>query len=431
MIPMAPENQSTTQQAVQAAGMPLTPPAAPPAMPSKPETPIKLPKLGKWRILQIAAFAIIGVWTIVNLIWLWMNGIDPKGVLWALWWPGIFLIQYSILSTPWRAITLKELGRMFLLGMSVAFLGAWITEMILVGALTAYPDINPIYQLARTDLFLGAGADISGSIVAPIVEETFKILPVIAFLLIAARGYWKRALGPLDIGLMAGASGAGQLFMENLAREIAGYWGNLGPNRWALIVSPGIRPFYLFPDTYFGDASVWLGHPEAAMLVGLGLGFGLFIRKKFPLWFVIPGIVFIYVVWLHAMVNTFGGAFLRLWWAKILLALHINGGMSMYILALGLLLALAVSMITKFLYLQKDKKATVPAVTKEFLAYVNANPGNPLIIVKKIWSLRHFWSFRHAVGYGMFYARQQKPGERKRGWMRWLISLRNQSLGKA
>ena len=87
-------------------------------------------------------------------------------------------------------------------------------------------------------------------------------------------------------------------------------------------------------------------------------------------------------------------------------------------------------MYTKYVYLQKDKEATVAAVFKEFQEYVKANPGQPLLIVKKLWSLRHFWSFRHAVAYGALYARQQKREEVKKEWIDWLISLRNQSLGK-
>jgi hypothetical protein len=194
------------------------------------------------------------------------------------------------------------------------------------------------------------------------------------------------------------------------------------------VASPGINPFYIFPDMYHGSVSVWMGHPEATMFIGLALGFGLLLRKKIPVWFVIPVLGFLWVVWLHFMINYSLG---RQFWAQLVLGLRLNGGLIGYVLEFGLLIALAVAMYTKFMYLQKDKEATVAATWKEFRAFLKASQGQPLLVVKKLWSLRHFWSFRHAVAYGTFYAKQQKPEERKKDWMVWLVSLRDQALGKA
>jgi hypothetical protein len=53
-----------------------------------------------------------------------------------------------------------------------------------------------------------------------------------------------------------------------------------------------------------------------------------------------------------------------------------------------------------------------------------------MVVAKKLWSLRHFWSFRHAVAYGRFYYKQQKPSEVKRKWVYWLADLREQALGR-
>jgi hypothetical protein len=381
-------------------------------------------------MIQIVAFVVIGIWTVINFALLWSNGITPQGIIWALWWPAIFLLQYTVLMTPWRAITVKEIGRMFLIGMGLVFFASYWGELLLTGIIRAYPNINPLNLILRSGFVLGPGVNILADVASPICEETFKILPVVIFLLIAGRGYWKRALGPLDVALLGGASGAGFLFMENIARFISGYWERIGPNRSSWVASPGFNPFYIFPDMYHGSASVWMGHPEATMFIGLALGCGLMIRKKFPLWPVIPAIAFIWVVWLHFMIN--GSDLLSdLWWGQIVLALHLNGGLIGYVLEFGLLAAMAVAMITKYLYLKTDKKATLAVMLKEFQEYVKATPGQPMLIAKKLWSLRHFWSFRHAVGYGVFYAKQQKQGEVKKEWINWLVSIRNQALGKA
>jgi hypothetical protein len=266
-------------------------------------------------------------------------------------------------------------------------------------------------------------------IASPICEEAIKILPVVIFLIFAGRGYWKRALGPLDVALLGGASGAGFLFMENIARVISGYWERLGPDRSSWVASPGINPFYIFPDMYHGGASIWPGHPEATMFVALALGYGLLIRKKFKLWPIIPVIGFLWITWLHFMIN--GSDLLGdLWWGKIVLALRLNGGLMVYVLELGLLLALAIAMITKYLYLKNDKAATVAVVLKDLQEFIKATPGQPMVVAKKLWSLRHFWSFRHAVAYGRFYYKQQKPSEVKRKWIYWLADLREQALGR-
>jgi hypothetical protein len=324
----------------------------------------------------------------------------------------------------------KELGRMFLIGMGLVFFASYWGELLLTGIIRAYPNINPLNLILRSGFVLGPGVNILADVASPICEETFKILPVVVFLLIAGRGYWKRALGPLDVALLGGASGAGFLFMENIARFISGYWDKLGPNRSVWIASPGFNPFYIFPDMYHGSASVWMGHPEATMFVGLALGFGLMVRKKIFFWPLIPALAFIWVVWLHFMIN--GSDLLgNLWWGQIVLALRLNGGLVGYVLEFGLLAAMIIAMVTKYLYLKTDKMATAAVVLKEFQEYVKATPGQPLLIAKKLWSLRHFWSFRHAVAYGVFYAKQQKPGEVKEDWVRWLIRLRNQALGKA
>jgi len=417
---MTPDQQAVAQQA--------TRPVAPSVPSPKSATGIKLPKLGFWNILRIVVFAILILWTVINIALFWSSGINPSNIVSALWWPGIFFVQFALLTTPWRAVTVKEMGRMFLIGMGIVFFGVIIGESVMVSVITAFPDFNPIYWFLRLDFVLGR-PNFMADVASPIVEEVLKILPVVIFLVVAKRGYWKRSLGPLDVGLLGGACGAGYLFMENLAKEGAGYWSTIGPGRSVREASFGIDPFFLFPDMYHGNVSIWPGHAETAMLIGLCLGFGLLLRKKLPvIWAAIPIVGLLWMIWLHFMINYLESDN-RQFWAQIVMGLHLNGGLFQYVMILGLLLALAVSMITKMLYLSKDKNATVMVVGKETLEYIKANQKEPLLIVKKLWSLRHFWTFRHAVAYGVLYAQQQKPVEQEK-WLPWLHSLRQSALGK-
>ncbi len=405
---------------------PVTPPKATGTVASS--APSKLPKIEFWTAVRIAAFGVIILWTLVNIALFWANGITPRGLIWAIWWPAFFMVQFTVFTTPWRAVKAKEMVRMFLIGMGIVFFAIYFAELAMVGVLTAFPEINPIKAVLSLDFVLGSYDPLS-DVASPIVEEVFKVLPVVIYLLIAGQGYWKRALGPLDIALLCGSVGAGFQFMENIARVTNSYMSTLGWDRSVRPASFGIDPFFLFPDMYHGSVSVWPGHAESAMVIGLFLGFGLLLRKKLPyVWAILPALGMLWMIWLHLLIN-----YLRpgapQFWAKLVMAMDLNGGLVQYVLILGLLLAIGVSIATKFFFLQVDKKATVAVVGKETLEYLKANQKEPLLILKKLWSLRHFWAYRHALAYGALYANQQKPEEREE-WLPWLYGLRQMALGK-
>lgn len=400
----------------------ILPPAAPPVA-----TGFKLPHMSIIGIIRLVILAISIIWSVFNLALLWSNGIDIQAVIWALWWPAIFLVQLLIVTLPWRAVPIKEVGRMFLMGMSVVFFGAYLAELALTAVLTAYPDFNPFYRIITIDFILGTRVDVLSDLASPLCEEVFKILPVILFLLLAGRGYWKRVLGPLDVAILGGASGAGYLFMENIARSTHS-WQSLGPDRWIDTASIHIGPIFLWPDAYHGSVSVWMGHPEVTMFVALCLGFGLFIRKKTKLWSLIPVLGIMWAIWLHFMIN-YADYDSQIFWTKTVIWLNLNGGLLQYVLLLGLLIAIGIATITKFQYVKQDKNATVAAVFKETQDYMKAHQGQTFLIIKKLWSLRHFWAYRHAVAYGLFYMKQQTSKEKSK-WLSWLYALRQQAIGK-
>ena len=420
---MAPDQQPITLQATQQAS-----PATVPEPVAKPSGASKLPVPRLWTIVRIAVFAVITVWSVINLYLLWQSGFEPVDVLKALWVPAIFVIQFTLLTTPWRAVTAKEIARMFLIGMSIVFFGAYLAENFLTDLIeiTMY---NTVYPILAQESLLGPGVDIMSAVSAPIVEEIFKFSPAVIFLLVAGRGYWKRALGPLDVGLLAGASGAGFLFMENMARVAGGWMGSLGWDRTWDSASFGINPFFIFPEMVHGTLTVWPGHAEMAMFIGVCLGFGLLLRKKLPvIWVAVPGFALVWTIWLHFLQNYLVTDNQQAW-SVLVKGLNLNCGLAQYFMILALLAAIAFSMITKYRYLQKEPEATVKVVWKETREYIRTNQKQPLLIVKKLWSLRHFWTFRHAVAYGVFYAKQQKAEDRDK-WLHWLYNLRQMALGK-
>ncbi|HLE82081.1 MAG TPA: hypothetical protein VJA25_12395, partial [Dehalococcoidia bacterium] len=56
---------------------------------------------------------------VISVAALWATGIDPAGVLASIYWPGIFVLQLTVVTAPWRAVPVGRIGLMFLLGMSV------------------------------------------------------------------------------------------------------------------------------------------------------------------------------------------------------------------------------------------------------------------------------------------------------------------------
>ncbi len=138
-------------------------------------------------------------------------------------------------------------------------------------------------------------------VVAPITEEILKVLPVVVFFCLGRNLSWRRITGPLDVMLLAAASGAGFNFIENICRVTDNYWTNLGPDTVALHASLHIGPFYLFPDMIasdmYGVPTVWFGHAELTACIGLAMGLGFYIRKYFKPWWLIPLFVLFWAIW--------------------------------------------------------------------------------------------------------------------------------------
>ena len=63
---------------------------------------------------------------------------------------------------------------------------------------------------------------------------------------------------------------------------------------------------------------------------------------------------------------------------------EIRLGLAIIVLGLGLLVALAVSMYTKYVYLQTDKEAQVSVQLKAFQDFIKATPGEPMKVALKL-----------------------------------------------
>jgi|GEM_PF-3264641 len=293
---------------------------------------------------------------IISLIILSLNGVTPVGMLWAIYWPSLFLLLYVIITTPWRAVPLNKIWIMFLIGMSFVPAITFIAQY----ALYALVNIRDISAFFTSDAVLG-NYDLMSPVVAPVTEEVLKVIPVVLFLWLGGKKLWREVLGPLDVALLAGASGAGFAFFENLLRVTAGDWKELGPDRVVPALSPQIGSIHLFPDmtgsNMYGVPSVWFGHAELTAFVGLAIGLGLYFRNKTRLWPLIPFAALLWAIWDHFIVNYLGPEPFQTW-MQILPALDLYGGLLPYVFLALMIYACYISHRTQAWYIAKEPAAS-------------------------------------------------------------------------
>ncbi|WP_010272577.1 PrsW family intramembrane metalloprotease [Paenibacillus senegalensis] len=140
----------------------------------------------------------------------------------------------------------------------------------------------------------------SQAVVTPIVEEIYKVLPLLVYLFFSRRA---RSLSLIDYGLIGFASGAGFQFVEETARRWISGWFPYGTTllggqsiHWEL--------FDLFPG-YFEES--WLpdrmmpGHALHAALTAIGIGIAIRLYKHYKAYIVIlPGFLLVWSIIGHA-----------------------------------------------------------------------------------------------------------------------------------
>ncbi len=331
---------------------------------------------------------------IVFFIGLWFTRLTPVGILWAVYWPGIFVLQLVIITTPWRIVSLRQVMLMFLLGMSIVLLLTFIVQFIMFALVNLDVIRNTLYSVIGS-------YDLMASVVAPVTEEIFKIAPLVMLLWGGWRGF-KYISGPLDTAVLAGACGAGFDFFENLLRVANNNWLELGPDRGVPVASPQLGPFYIFPDmhgsTAFGNPMVWFGHGEITAFIGLAIGLGWYLRKKSRFWWLIPGAALIWATWDHFLVNYYATPHAYRGWTNILPGLELYGWLLPIVFLLGFFYAIYLSNKTQQWYLTVDRKATLDKSLPALLLSFTARPQS---LLNRCASLLRFWRLRIAVANGM------------------------------
>jgi len=208
----------------------------------------------------------------------------------ALVFPVYFVVLLLLITTFNRTLPVRWVGFAFLYGATiVAFL------VIVIG--------GPVRRV------LGANNVLSYAVFVPLLEETFKLLPLV-FLLIWPRWRHRWTVGATDLLLLGAAIGSGFQFYEDTLRGFLSGWD------FKSILNiydqgPHLGPLYLFPNLGFAVGggrvehipAAFIGHNGAAAFIALTIGWArLFGRRFKPLWLV-PFAVWAWMVVDHGLYN--------------------------------------------------------------------------------------------------------------------------------
>ena len=164
---------------------------------------------------------------------------------------------------------------------------------------------------------------------APITEELWKVTPLLIFI------WWRRTglrslAGPIDYAVLAGATGAGMAFSEDIlvflhlgldgppsssfALGLGQFYRELIGADPGLFILEGRSDFadnmsFFFPEMQEQNGVVWSGHGALARGLGLSIGRAVWVvrRRQNRLFYLIPVVVYFWVVWEHLKTNWYGG----------------------------------------------------------------------------------------------------------------------------
>ena len=267
----------------------------------------------------------VGTWVLALGSWVYLAIKTDWNLLKTSVWSVPFLLMIAAVSTPWRTVRWRTLLAFFMIGMGpvflLVFLTGWGLEVTgLESALESWLRSMPSLRVTDSTVHL----------ISPIVEEAAKVLPLL-LLLWWRRSYFRFTAGPIDMAVIAGSTGAGLAFAEDIFVELAQgvsaptssiFALGLGPTYANLVgaVQPNL-PFtgrsrfadtaaFFFPEMQELLGVVWTGHGALALGFGLAVGLAMWWSRRFgsKLFYLLPPIVYLWTVVEHHLANWYGGA---------------------------------------------------------------------------------------------------------------------------
>lgn len=330
----------------------------------------------------------------------------------ALLFPAYFLILLLVLTIFNRTVPLRWVLSCFVLGATVVPLPTLLVS-------TAFAALS------------GEDSPLFYSVVVPILEEAFKIAPLLA-LLIVPRWRYRWTASATDLLILGAALGAGFDFYETVLNSFSSNWSA------GIILDMHdilhLGPIYPFPNLEVkafggiglvrtsGPLAAFIGHGGATAFIALTIGWvrllGAWLKGKLGavwlgLW-VVPLIVWGWMVFDHGMFNyTVDTADLPLL-LRVPYTLGIYGRLSTFILYL---LVLATIGLERLLLRRGSWRMVGLRLSKDRLTLLKGNL-NPLAILLHLLALRNFLRERRALSYGLhFYHQSGGQNEKLRTYL--------------
>lgn len=338
-----------------------------------------------------------------------VGGLVFGRVVWpALFWPLYALIVVTLLTWPWRALRLRLVALAFLAGAGPVMGLALLVQRGLLAAAQVLPGLA---RWVERNLLLWGG-DFGAGFVAPVTEETVKMLPVVLFLWWLCR---RRApvFGPLDVAILGVAVGAGFDFTETLFHTAAAGGAPLGLE-WDYHVGPRWGVLHLFPTltTDIWGEKLCYGHAGWTGTVAIALGLAFWLGRRRPWTRLLPWLAGLWAMWDHYLWNAFGGPAQGLEgsWLASLPALDGHGLVMPYAMLLALAFGALLSARAIRRYLAADPVLAVSLTAGLPRGVTWSRPGLGSWLGR--WrDLLAFVHARRALAYGLrVYADSGRPG---------------------
>jgi len=256
-------------------------------------------------------------------LWLQLRGRFAEATVWQV----PLVIELLVLSLPWRVVSTGTVIRFFLIGFGPIFLASVATQSLLV----ASPIDDALHRVSSSFERSGVGSlgSLPATIYAPITEELWKIVPLLAVLVWGRSRLWREG-GPLDFAIIAAATGAGLGMAEDLFVLSSLGWSVpesplLGLGAGTAYVAVVVNPLNAFPVDVSGfelgyqglvsildpsvrapeGQAVWPGHGIMPMAFGLVLGWVALVRRRAGtgLVFLAPVALLAWSIWDHFVAN--------------------------------------------------------------------------------------------------------------------------------
>jgi len=259
---------------------------------------------------------------IIAIIILWSARVSPYDLVMALWWPILTVLQFSLILLAFTSLPFRYHVLALGLGASVVPLITFLIKKPLWLLL----DGSKLQYILSDNAFFGT-INLIAPLIAPIIEEFTKVLPVmlIFFLLLRFKKY--RLLSPIDFALLGLFAGAGFDIFENIARVMNGFTSMNGLYRSPVNEPlPSLFGIFLYPSLYkseyLGNPMILFGHSGLAAAIALAFGWFVYLKKK--RYVILTVLVYAICVFDHSMWNWYEPYPEQLW-AKVLPSFTLYG----------------------------------------------------------------------------------------------------------